>query len=270
MHLGEQYETDMIRDLRDDPNEPQGRPVTRDMVLNDEYDTERALNARRLLETVERVAQWMGDLRGRRKALVLFTEGFDYDIYAPFARQASRMIRDARDAIAAAQRANVSIYAVDARGLLQVPGDAINTRGLSNDPSVRAGSILGYQRELLMAQEGLLTLAAETGGLAVINTNDVQAGLDRVVGDSSTYYLLGYATDPKPAGGGRLPADRGGGEPPRRAGAAPAGDLSSAVPKTKRSCATSGVRSWALAPRPRLPGMRRSARRCQSAMSSSG
>ena len=196
MHLGEQYETDMIRDLRDDPNEPQGRPVTRDMVLNDEYDTERALNARRLLETVERVAQWMGDLRGRRKALVLFTEGFDYDIYAPFARQASRMIRDARDAIAAAQRANVSIYAVDARGLLQVPGEAINTRGLSNDPSVRAGSILGYQRELLMAQEGLLTLAAETGGLAVINTNDVQAGLDRVVGDSSTYYLLGYATDP--------------------------------------------------------------------------
>ncbi len=196
LHLREQYDISMIRDLRDDPLEPQGRPVTRDMVFNDDFDTERALNARRLLETVERVSEWMGDLRGRRKALVLFTEGFDYDIYAPFARQSSLMIRRARQAIATAQRANVSIYAVDPRGLLQVPGEAIYTRGLSNDRSVQAGGILGFQRELLMAQEGLITLATETGGLAVINTNDVAAGLDSVVADSSTYYLLGYATDP--------------------------------------------------------------------------
>ena len=195
VHLWEQFNEDMRRDLLDDPLDYADRTITRDRVIDEPYDTERAFNARRLLESVESVAEWMGELRGRRKALVMFSEGFDYDIYAPFNRRASRMIRDARDAIAAAQRANVSIYSVDARGLVQIPGEAIGTRGLSSDPLVRDGGILGFQRELLMAQEGLIALAAETGGLAVVNTNDVTAGLDRVVHDNSTYYLLGYETD---------------------------------------------------------------------------
>ena len=195
LHLLEQFQEDMRRDLLDDPLEYANRTITRDRVIDEPYDTERAFNARRLLESVERVAGWMGELHGRRKALVMFSEGFDYDIYAPFNRRASRIVRDARDAIAAAQRANVSIYSVDARGLLQVPGEAIDTRGLSTDPAVRDGGVLGFQRELLMAHEGLITLAEETGGLAVVNTNDVAGGLERVVRDNSTYYLLGYQTD---------------------------------------------------------------------------
>ena len=41
-------------------------------------------NARRSLQAVENVANWMGDVQGRRKALLFFSEGFDYDIYQPF------------------------------------------------------------------------------------------------------------------------------------------------------------------------------------------
>ena len=195
VHLLEQFLEDMRRDLLDDPLEYADRTITRDRVIDEPYDNERAFNARRVLESVESVAAWMGELHGRRKALIMFSEGVDYDIYAPFNRRASRIIRDARNAIAAAQRANVSIYSVDARGLVQVPGEAIDTRGLSTDPLVRDGGMTGFQRELLMAQEGLITLAAETGGLAVVNTNDVAEGLERVVRDNSTYYLLGYQTD---------------------------------------------------------------------------
>ena len=47
-----------------------------------------------------------------------------------------------------------------------------------------------------MSQESLIALADETGGLAVVGTNDVEGGMDRIVRENSTYYLLGYATDP--------------------------------------------------------------------------
>ena len=51
------------------------------------------------------------DVHGRRKALVFFSEGIDYDIYDMFGNtQATTVMDAARDAIAAASRGNVSIY----------------------------------------------------------------------------------------------------------------------------------------------------------------
>jgi hypothetical protein len=50
-------------------------------------------------------------------------------------------------------------------------------------------------RELLLAQESLMTLADETGGLAIVNSGDVIGGLGRIVLDNSRYYLLGYYSD---------------------------------------------------------------------------
>ena len=90
----------------------------RDAILADPYDAERGYNARRALEMVKNVAGWMADIHGRRKSLIFFSEGIDYDIYDMFNnRSATDVMMDARDAIAAAQRANVGIYAVDPRGL---------------------------------------------------------------------------------------------------------------------------------------------------------
>ena len=60
----------------------------------------------------------MAGVRGRRKALVFFSEGIDYDITDPFNnRDATTIIDATRDAIAAATRANVAIYGIDVRGL---------------------------------------------------------------------------------------------------------------------------------------------------------
>ena len=109
----------------------------------------------------------MTDVPGRRKALVLFSEGIDYDIYDVFNnKSATDLMDDARDAIAAAQRANVSIYAVDPRGLTQLGDEAITVGSLPDDPNVDYGTSRGFQRELLLAQESLISLAEETGGLA--------------------------------------------------------------------------------------------------------
>jgi VWFA-related protein len=165
--------------------------------IADPYDAERGFKARRTLEMVSDVATWMRDIRGRRKALLLFSEGIDYDIYDVFNnRSASTLIADARDAIAAAQRANVGIYAVDPRGLTDLGDEGIEIASLADTPQVHEGSPLAFQRELLLAQESLMSLAEETGGVAAVRSNDLRGALARIARENSTYYLLGYRTDP--------------------------------------------------------------------------
>ncbi len=41
-------------------------------------------------------------------------------------------------------------------------------------------------------QESLMTLAAATDGIAVMNSNDIEGGLKRMAADLTSYYLLGY------------------------------------------------------------------------------
>ena len=60
---------------------------------------------------------------------------------------------------------------------------------------MREGSPAAFQRELLLAQESLIALAEETGGRAVVRTNDIPGALARIASENSTYYLLGYPID---------------------------------------------------------------------------
>jgi VWFA-related protein len=165
--------------------------------VEDPRDAERSMNAQRALGAVRDVAKWLSDVPGRRKSLVLFSEGIEYDIYDVFNnRAASSIMADARDAIAAAQRANVTIFAVDPRGLSQLGDEAIAIQSLSDDPHVDYGTSRGFANELLMAQESLISLAQETGGVAIVRTNDIAGGLSRIERETSRYYVLGYVADP--------------------------------------------------------------------------
>jgi len=73
-----------------------------------------------------------------------------------------------------ARQANVAFYAIPPSGLQAVPSDAL--------PLLRE------------ANDTLTELARETGGLAVIDSNDLNAGLRRIADDQSAYYVLGYYT----------------------------------------------------------------------------
>jgi VWFA-related protein len=42
--------------------------------------------------------------------------------------------------------------------------------------------------------EGLITLANETDGIAIVNTNDLSGGMKKIADDLGAYYLLGYYT----------------------------------------------------------------------------
>ena len=162
----------------------------------DPSDAQRAFNARRSLQALENVSNWMADVQGRRKALLFFSEGIDYDIYQPFqlAPEGNTIVTEAREAAAAAQRANVNIYGVDPRGLSQF-GEMMDINARSDYPQLNFGTFQGQLRELRLAQESLISLADETGGLAIVNSGDVVGGLGRIVLDSSRYYVLGYYSD---------------------------------------------------------------------------
>jgi len=96
-----------------------------------------------------------------------------------------------QDAIAAATRANVAIYGVDARGLGAGADDLIEVQDLPTDPSLNLGTTAFYN-EVRMGQDSLRVLSDETGGFAVVNSNDFNGGFERIVTDNSAYYLLGY------------------------------------------------------------------------------
>lgn len=158
----------------------------------DPDDFERGYQARMALDTLKNVADYMTGIRGRRKALVFFSEGIDYDIYDVFeSRDATTVMDSVRDAIGAATRANVAFYTIDPRGLTTLGDEAIEIGGLPDDPGLNLGpqSLLN---ELRLAQDSLRVLAEETGGVAAVNSNDFAGAFERIVKENSAYYVLGY------------------------------------------------------------------------------
>jgi VWFA-related protein len=172
--------------------------------LDDPNDAERSFNARRTLNALRDTAAWMAGINGRRKSVIFFSEGIDYDINDVFnSRGASSVLMDARDSIGSATRSNVSIYSIDPRGLAGLSDEFIGL--IEPQTSTRVGreqlGTQGIERDLRVAQDSLRMLAEETGGLAVVNSNDFAAGFERIVRDNSSYYVLGYYSQADSKGG---------------------------------------------------------------------
>jgi VWFA-related protein len=163
-------------------------------IPGDPLEQERAYNARTSLTQIRKLAEFMEGIRGRRKTLLLISEGISYDIYDVFSNSSAGLINDlAKDAAAAATRANVSIFAIDPRGLtafdelIQVPGS------VPADISPSDFNLTSrLQDSLRIAQQSLQVLANETGGFAAVNRNDFAGAFARVVRENSSYYVLGY------------------------------------------------------------------------------
>jgi len=91
--------------------------------------------------------------------------------------------QDYRDLMDLANANNVSFYPVDARGLAAV------------DRDINENPVLGPSDEIKLVTsrvEPLRTLASNTDGLAVVDTNDLDKGFQRIVDDMTSYYLMGY------------------------------------------------------------------------------
>ena len=119
-----------------------------------------------------------------------------------------------------ANRGGVAIYPIDPGGLTTQqltaadlpagPGSPDPT-GVVRDaliavPSVSRMNPLYSRREMLRQyQHGLEYLADRTGGIAVINSNDLVGGLARIIEHTRGYYLIGFDTAIAP--GARIDPD---------------------------------------------------------------
>jgi VWFA-related protein len=84
-------------------------------------------------------------------------------------------------------RANATFYTIDPRGLIA---------GQDLDEPVDP---VEWETHLRKQQDSMRVLAEQTGGLAVVNTNDFSKALKRIDAETSDYYVLGYySSNPDP------------------------------------------------------------------------
>ncbi len=148
-----------------------------------DYNT---FSADRKLLALESVMQAMGKIP-QKKSLIYFSNG----ITQSGVDNQSAL----RAATAAAVRANVSIYPVDVRGLSAFPpGGQAQSASLHGQSAYSGASVLNDLNGNDASQETLYTLAADTGGKAFMDTNDLSGVFTQVQKDTSAYYVLGYTS----------------------------------------------------------------------------
>jgi VWFA-related protein len=159
-------------------------------------DMMRYNSARNTLRALKGLSEYLAGMRGRRKAVVFFSEGLNYDLVDAVSNPHTTDVQhELRDFIAAATRGNISVYAVDPRGLATGLEDAIEIGGMPSDGSITSTQMMD---EMRVEHDSLRTIAEETGGFAVLNQNDYRNAFTRILDDSSSYYVLGYyPTDDK-------------------------------------------------------------------------
>jgi VWFA-related protein len=144
------------------------------------------------LGAISYVVKGLKELPGR-KSILLVSEGFRiYNLDDPtrdyLARDRLHRLIDE------AGRASVVIYTMNASGLQTLGLTAADsTEGRSADDV--AQQLTNRRNAAFETQEGLEFLARETGGIAIKNTNDMSAGIRRILEDQKGFYLIGYRPD---------------------------------------------------------------------------
>jgi VWFA-related protein len=155
----------------------------------DQFNGSAATLYQAAIHNLTTVAESLAALPERRKALVYVSVGvpLEFDAAAPLTVTdgtgdtgsiTRQLIKELQEAFGAAQRANVAIYGLDPGGL-RAP----------NEGGVRSADEANPGR---MNREFLETLALNTGGFVVANTNEPGAGISQMFRENGSYYLAGY------------------------------------------------------------------------------
>jgi len=98
-----------------------------------------------------------------------------------------------QDVISTANGSGVTLYPISASGKFS---------GIdSNDASIAAGAFnegQGRVNQMQFVDQPLQQIAGATGGVALTGSSDFKSGFDRILGDLTTYYSLGYRADAEP------------------------------------------------------------------------
>jgi VWFA-related protein len=137
----------------------------------------------RTYQTLESLMRSSVPLPGR-KLVFFISDGFVAQ-GGPLGNNLSNKLKQITDA---AQSANTVIYSIDARGLISGTLDATNN--LVPDANGRMAAIASA--EILATQDALNALAEDTGGRALRNQNYFDVWVDKVLEETSNYYLVAW------------------------------------------------------------------------------
>jgi len=141
-------------------------------------------NTDQKLAAVEGLANVLGGIPGR-KALVEFTGGITQT-----GEENRTQLRAATDA---ANRADVSIYSIDSRGLFAVPPGGDTTTNSATGTSMFTGASVFHQTDQREdSRDTLATLSTDTGGKAFFDLGDLSEAFPKIQQDNTGYYLIGY------------------------------------------------------------------------------
>lgn len=141
-------------------------------------------NTDQKLAAVEGLANVLSAIPGR-KAMVEFTGGIT--------QTGEENRAELRAATDAANRADVSVYSIDARGLFASPPGGDATTAASTGTSMFSGASVYHQTDQREdSRDTLSTLSTDTGGRAFFDLGDLSDAFPKIQQDNGGYYLLGY------------------------------------------------------------------------------
>jgi VWFA-related protein len=176
--IGEASELAGLADTGDDNSEDTQAAFVADETEFNIFNTDQKLAA---IEDAARMLKSFPE----KKALIYFSGGVT--------RTGMDNEAQLQATINAAGKANLAIYAIDARGLMGDPPGGGASKAGSRGSGIYNGSTFNSQRSgTLASQDTLYTLAAETGGKAFFDSNDIGLGIVKTQEAMSSYYLLGY------------------------------------------------------------------------------
>jgi VWFA-related protein len=146
--------------------------------------TQAAVFNQNTLIGLERLIKTAKDLPGR-KVVFFMSGGFLIE------NRRGDSFSKLRDITSAAAKSGVVIYSMDTRGLVASLTDASTEAPF--DPTGRL--ISSSTGELSATQDGMNALAADTGGKALFNTNDLTKVFAPALKETSVYYLLAWKPD---------------------------------------------------------------------------
>ncbi len=141
-------------------------------------------NTDRQLAALQTAVKMLGQLN-EKKVMVYFASGLNLNGVDNQAQMQATTN--------AAIRANVAFFTVDARGLVaSAPlGDA--TRGSPGGLGMYSGaSALAFSNNFQHSQDTMYALAKDTGGKALLDNNDLSAGVLQAEQSINSYYIIGY------------------------------------------------------------------------------
>jgi len=178
--IGEMSELAGLADTDDTNGEDTGAAFVADETEFNIFNTDQKLAA------IEQAARMLSPLP-EKKALLYFSAGVNKTGIDNQAQLEAT--------INAAVKANLAIYPIDARGLMADPPGGDASHAASRGTGIYNGSVYNQQRATINdSQETLYTLAADTGGKAFFDSNDITAGIVQAQQQMRSYYLLGYYT----------------------------------------------------------------------------